>query len=49
MNYIDEYQAEIAYRRDEMRRLREPIRFWRRSRSRAKARQHVRTPNIPFR
>jgi hypothetical protein len=49
MNYIEEYQAEIDYRRDKMRRLREPIRLWRRSRSRANAQRRVGTPNIPFR
>jgi len=49
MNYIDEYQAEISYRRDQMRRLREPIRLWRRNRSRATDQRRVGVPNIPLR
>jgi hypothetical protein len=32
MNNISYYQAEIDYRREQMRRDREPIRLWRRAR-----------------
>ena len=35
MNYIDEYQAEIAYRREQMLRGRRSLRSWRRARSAA--------------
>jgi hypothetical protein len=36
-DYADYYKAEVAYRREQMQRDREPIRLWRRSRKTATA------------